>query len=134
MKAEPRSIPSIARCCNGAVAIEFALIALPLLLLLLGAVEFGRALNIHNQMHRAADVGARDLLIDPNATAESIQIKMRQVLQIIEGSNLSVTLVPQTINGRTYKTIVATFPVKTLVPLIIKSSYTVTVRRSALVQ
>lgn len=51
------------RCRSGATAVEFALVCLPLFLMAFGIVEFGRAINLRNDLSYAADVAARKVLI-----------------------------------------------------------------------
>lgn len=44
----------------GVSAVEFALILVPLLLLIFGIIEFGRAFQIRNEIERSLDIVARD--------------------------------------------------------------------------
>jgi len=44
---------------RGVAVIEFALVAIPLFLLVLGIIDFGRALNYYNDMQQLAGQGAR---------------------------------------------------------------------------
>jgi Flp pilus assembly protein TadG len=50
-----------ARSCDdrGAVAVEFALVLIPLLLVVYGIIDFGRAYNAQETLTQAARVGAR---------------------------------------------------------------------------
>ncbi len=51
------------RTDRGAVAVEFALVMPVLLLVLLGIVDFGRAMFVQNSLAHAASVGAQSLAI-----------------------------------------------------------------------
>ncbi len=54
---------------RGAVAVEFALLAPVLVMLLLGIMEFGRAYNAQVTLSSAAREGVRVMAIGNNATA-----------------------------------------------------------------
>lgn len=49
---------------RGAVAVEFALLAPVLVMLLLGIMEFGRAYNVQNTLTNAAREGVRNMAIN----------------------------------------------------------------------
>lgn len=57
------------RSDSGAAAVEFALVAPILILLVLGIVEFGRAYNVQTSLSAAAREGVRVMAISKNATA-----------------------------------------------------------------
>lgn len=54
---------------RGAVAVEFALLAPVLIMLLLGIMEFGRAYNTQVMLSNAAREGARAMAIENNQSA-----------------------------------------------------------------
>lgn len=54
---------------RGAVAVEFALLAPVLVMLVLGIMEFGRAYNVQISLTNAAREGVRVMAIDKNQTA-----------------------------------------------------------------
>jgi Flp pilus assembly protein TadG len=54
---------------RGAVAVEFALLAPILVMLLLGITEFGRAYNVQSSLSSAAREGVRVMAIGNNPTA-----------------------------------------------------------------
>jgi Flp pilus assembly protein TadG len=56
---------------RGAVAVEFALMAPVLILLLLGIMEFGRAYNVQISLSNAAREGVRVMAISNDQTAAS---------------------------------------------------------------
>jgi Flp pilus assembly protein TadG len=51
---------------RGAVAVEFALLAPVLVMLLLGIMEFGRAYNVQMSLTNAAREGVREMVINNN--------------------------------------------------------------------
>lgn len=60
---------------RGAVAVEFALLAPVLLMLLLGIMEFGRAYNAQIILSSAAREGVRVMAIDNNSTSARTAVK-----------------------------------------------------------
>lgn len=54
---------------SGAVAVEFALLAPVLVMLLLGIMEFGRAYNVQIQLTSAAREGVRNMAINNSQVA-----------------------------------------------------------------
>jgi len=60
---------------RGATAVEFALILPPFLLLLLGVVEFGRALWTQSALHFAVEEAARCATVDATNCATATQVK-----------------------------------------------------------
>lgn len=63
MRAPPAILRRLFRSQSGATAVEFALVCLPLLLLVFGIIEFGRAFYVRNELSHAVDVAARRVLI-----------------------------------------------------------------------
>lgn len=118
-----------AKCSSGATAIEFALVAAPLFMLLIGAIEVGRAIDIHNQLRRAADVAARAIMLDPASSTAAIHSAMQKVMHAPDRSRLSLKLTPETIDGLNYILIEASFPYKAFAPLVLLSPATITVTR-----
>jgi len=121
----------VAACRSGVAAVEFALVALPLFMLLIGAIELGRTIDLHNQLRRASDVGARAVMMDPASSAVAIQSAMQAVMHAPNRARLSVTLTPETIDGLNYVLIEASFPYTAVAPLVSLTSTTITVRRRA---
>ncbi|WP_028275015.1 TadE family protein [Arthrobacter sp. I3] len=60
---------------RGAVAVEFALLAPVLIMLLLGIMEFGRAYNVQISLSNAAREGVRVMAIGNDPTAARIAAK-----------------------------------------------------------
>jgi Flp pilus assembly protein TadG len=67
---------------RGTAVVEFALVSIPLFLLVFGIVDFGRALNYNNNLTQLAGQGARAAAVDRNPdgtgppTATSIQSQL----------------------------------------------------------
>lgn len=58
-----RLLKKFSRNEAGVSAVEFALILVPLLLLIFGIIEFGRAFQIRNEIERSLDIVARQFEI-----------------------------------------------------------------------
>jgi Flp pilus assembly protein TadG len=81
--ARPRRFFSLlCRGERGTAVVEFALVSVPLFLLIFGIVDFGRALNYYNNLTQLAGQGARAAAVDRNPngtgppTASSIQMQL----------------------------------------------------------
>jgi Flp pilus assembly protein TadG len=67
---------------RGTAVVEFALVSIPLFLLVFGIVDFGRALNYYNNLTQLAGQGARAAAVDRNPdgtgppTTTSIQTQL----------------------------------------------------------
>jgi len=60
---------------SGAVAVEFALVMIPLMMILLGVIDFGRAYSQQLTLTEAARVGARIIAVQNNPTAAAGSIE-----------------------------------------------------------
>jgi Flp pilus assembly protein TadG len=106
----------LGRCQSGAAAVEFALIALALILVAIGTIEFGRGLQLRNEISFAADHGARKLLIDPTTSDTALQDAIRSALIRLEPDLLTVTLGTETADGAPFRTISVTYPLTLAIP------------------
>lgn len=95
---------------RGAVAVEFAILAPVLILLLLGIMEFGRAYNVQITLSNAAREGVRVMAINNSATAAAITTAKTATKNA--ASSLSPGLKDEKIVFK-YQTTPATTPVPT---------------------
>jgi Flp pilus assembly pilin Flp len=58
------TIKQVLKSESGVSSIEFALVSVPLLLLILGIIEFGLALQIKNEVERSLDIAAREFEVN----------------------------------------------------------------------
>ena len=107
-------------CSRGAAAIEFAIIALALILVCVGTIEFGRAFYVRNNIAHAADVGARVAMMPGGLSESALAEKIRQeVRQAFTGGNRDQLVVEpgtETVNGLEFRTISISYPLRLLVP------------------
>jgi Flp pilus assembly protein TadG len=90
---------------RGAVAVEFALLAPILVMILLGIMEFGRAYNTQATLTNAAREGARVMAISNNASdaISATQTATESINPRLKSSDLKFTFrsIPQTIPAPT---------------------------------
>ncbi|QDV83381.1 TadE/TadG family type IV pilus assembly protein [Planctomycetes bacterium TBK1r] len=72
---------------KGAAAVEFALVAPFLILLVLGIIEFGRGMMVQQLLTNASREGAREAAL-PDATADSVKQK---VVEFLSDASVSVS-------------------------------------------
>lgn len=80
----------------GATALEFALLAVPLLSLTFGIVEFGRALFLQQSLTYATDKAARTLYLSPNATQSSLAALIADNVFLADPARLTVAVCTST--------------------------------------
>ena len=100
---------------TGAAAVEFALIAPFLFLMLIGMVEFGRSLMIHQSVTAASRAAAREAVL-PSATVESTEaIALDHTLQIPDEEVIvSITPNPTQANAGDMITVTVEVPIEAM--------------------
>jgi Flp pilus assembly protein TadG len=114
---------------QGGVALEFAIISMALILLSLGIVEFGRALQVRNQLTFLADRGAREILKDSAVTDIAVETKIKAGFDGPRPELLSVNVEQDTqadSDGTTYRNIEISYPFTLLIPQLSSSTITLT--------
>ena len=78
---------------RGAVAVEFALLAPVLILLLLGIMEFGRAYNVQISLTNAAREGVRVMAItnDPEAARSAVRNALGTLEPVLPNEKIDFT-------------------------------------------
>jgi len=118
---------SFLRDQRGVTAIEFA-ITLPLLLLIvLGTLEFGRALKARNEMSHALSRVVRVINLDSNKTTEDIAEILGTYLADYGSEDLDVNVLSTAISGTDYMRISVGFPFHTIIPFSSVSTVTLDV-------
>lgn len=112
---------------DGSVAIEFAIVAVPLVMMMVGTIEVGRVLNIHNDLGRAADSAVRVLLIDSAASTGALTSAATSTFTAADDAALSLSVTDST----GYRLVQVTYPVSLNIPWVGGNSITLTVDRRA---
>lgn len=116
MRAAPKNTRCILRDRVGGSALEFALVALPFLLLLLGTVEIARLAFFQNALSNATTAASRLLMIDPDATAGELKQYISTRVLTLEPDRLAVTFSDTTAGSVTYRTLETTYDFDLMVP------------------
>lgn len=124
------------RCQSGATAVEFALVGLPLFLLILGVIEFGRAFFLQNDLSYVADVAARQILIgqvgqslsEADAAAR-LDDAVRANFKSGDPALLQVTTAKETVNGSDFRVLTLRYPFTFLLPDLIDAPITIGLSR-----
>lgn len=129
MKGILRFLSRLGRCESGAAAVEFALIALALILVAIGTIEFGRGLQLRNELSYAADYGARKVLLNPTVSATVLEDVLRSALIQAQPDLLTVALGTEMADGREYRTISISYPLTLTIPGVTGETLTLSVSR-----
>ena len=77
---------------SGAAAVEFAFVAPPFVLLLIGIVVFGWAMNCTSSLRLAIEASGRALEINPNLTSADLTAIAQSELSSLGDANVTITL------------------------------------------
>lgn len=102
---------------KGSPAIEFAIIAPLLFLIVLGTFEVGRALYERNEIAAAAAAGTRSIVLNGPADDAAIRAAINAKLSHYDTTRLNISIAPATIDGTVFKKIEVTYNFQPLVHL-----------------
>jgi Flp pilus assembly protein TadG len=129
MKRSVLALRDLKGCQSGAAAIEFAIIGLVLILVCLGVIEFGRSLQLRNELSFAADFGARKILTDVTITDSQLESVVRSAVTVAAPDLLQVTIGRETVDGVQFRTIALAYPFTLLIPGLSSDSVTLAIAR-----
>lgn len=92
MCARPRPRRRIATDASGALAVEFAMIAPLLIIVLIGTFQVGWALFCASSVRYALDEAARALSIDPEITEDELERVMRKRLDTVSDAQIRLSV------------------------------------------
>lgn len=81
---------------SGATALEFAIVASAFVIVAMGIIEFGRSLQVRNEMAYAMDWGARTVLMNASASEAEITDAIKARFNSYDTDKLKVTVVDET--------------------------------------
>ena len=116
MKCAMQSIARMRRCERGTTAIEFAIVGFVMILVCIGVIEFGRGLQMRNELAFAADLGARKVLTDSTISDTDLETALRAGLTVSDPDLLEVTIGAATVNAVQFRSITLSYPLTLLVP------------------
>ena len=112
---------------SGVTAVEFA-IALPLLLvIILGAIEFGRALKAKNDMNHTLGKAVRVVYLDTDKTESELETLIEESLIRYGAGAVTVDATQTTISGMPHMKIDVAFPMTLTIPFVNLSEVTLNV-------
>ncbi|YCI06935.1 pilus assembly protein (plasmid) [Ensifer sp. D2-11] len=136
MRAPPAIMRHLWRSQSGAAAVEFALVCLPLLLLVFGIIEFGRAFYVRNELSHAADVAARRVLIGQiarDATDSEALTKLagavRESFHSGDPTLLTIAVTKETVDGIAFRVLSIRYPFTFVVPGLAQSPVSLNLSR-----
>jgi Flp pilus assembly protein TadG len=131
-----RSLRRLWRSQSGATAVEFALVCLPLLLLVLGIIEFGRAFYVRNDLSYAADFAARKVLIGQIArdasdseAQEKLASAVRESFRSGDPALLQIVTGKETVDGIAFRVLSIQYPFAFVLPGLTESSFNLKLSR-----
>jgi Flp pilus assembly protein TadG len=98
---------------EGASAVEFALVLLPLMLLLMGILDFGRLYDQQLSLSAAAREGVRVMAISNNVADARTAVRHSTDLDPVL-SNAQIVVSPATCTSGTTVTVTVTYPMESL--------------------
>lgn len=101
---------------RGTTAIEFALIGLPIIILTIGLLEFGRGLHIRNALNDAADRAQRAVLVDHTVSDAELEAHIRASFHAGPPDALMIVHGTEVLNGLDYRRVDLSFEMRLLVP------------------
>ncbi|WP_323784643.1 TadE family protein [Thalassovita sp.] len=101
---------------DGTAALEFAIVGSTYLLMLVALLDVARGFYLHNKLDFAADKIARQVLMDPNANANSVD--MPPSLDGFDPALLEVVMQQVTIAGHDFQNLTLYYPMSMLTPLL----------------
>lgn len=117
----------LARDTRGTSAVEVALVMPVFLLLLVGIVEFGRALKHWNEVQYALGKAIRLIHLETSISTTEIVSAMKDYLSSVDPEDLAVTATPTTVTGVDYVKIEVAFPFRMHIPFSDQSSVNISV-------
>lgn len=106
----PKSIlPKWLRCSKGATAVEVALLAPAIFLMIYGVIETGRALWISNTLQRAAESATRYAVVNSSATDADITTQAQTDATGLNTDDLTVAITHDTTGSVNFVTVEITF-------------------------
>jgi Flp pilus assembly protein TadG len=101
---------------RGIAALEFALIAGALAMVILATLEFGRALAARNEMGHALGRVSREVNLDPTTTTATIVSRLESYLADYDTAALDVEITE--VSGTSFMEIAVSFPFETSLPFL----------------
>lgn len=127
MKARSTLLRRMLKDEGGGVALEFAIVGAVFIISAFGIIEFGRTLQIRNEMSYALDHGARLVLlckrdhnnedcINSESRKEAVTEAIRANFNGYDPERLVVTLAEETVDGVDFRSVSMAYPMDIFIP------------------
>lgn len=110
---------------QGGMAIEFAFVAVGLIVALIGIASYGRVLWIRNSLQNAANETARYAMVHTDATAQELTDYARAQAAPLNASYVATDVSWDTANSVTFLTIRTSYDARIDIPFLPEFSFTV---------
>jgi Flp pilus assembly protein TadG len=114
---------------DGAAAVEFAIVSSVLIVLCLGIMQFGMALQVRNEMARAADKAVRVVMLNPDLSDADFKAEVYKALPHYSKERLSLETGQTTIDATEFRTLEVGYALGVFVPGLPADAITLTVNR-----
>lgn len=112
----PSRLRRLRGCERGAAAVEFAIIAMALIMVCLGTIEFGRAFFLRNELSFAGDFAARKILTDPTICEADLHTEVKSAFTGLDPEVVLLDFDVETADGILFRTVEMEYPMTLLVP------------------
>lgn len=112
----PKWIPALAADRRGVTAVEFALVAPVLIVMVFEIIEVGRMLHTRSELAYAGDRAARLVYLDPAISNTALSTEVEEYLTTT-GNGVSINVTSTTENGVSYRVVTLSQPYKLSGPI-----------------
>ena len=103
---------------RGAAAVEFALVLPLLMMLVFGAVEFGRMFWIKNSIQFAVEEAGRFAMVNTDATTGELEAYAESRIFGMDPTDITFSVTAESFGGTDFMSIAGTYEFVTLIPLV----------------
>jgi Flp pilus assembly protein TadG len=111
----PRPFRALVRDASGVTSVEFALVIGLIIMIVIGTIEFGRALAAQNEMSYALGRVVRVTTLDSSTTTEEVVALLEDQLDSYDERELEVAITE--VSGTSFMEIAVEFPFTISIPL-----------------
>jgi len=109
---------------DGTTALEFAIVGSLFVIVCMGVIEFGRSLQVRNEMAYAMDWGARTVLMDASVDAADITAAIKERFDSYDKDQLTIVVADEsmscTVDGEAgsmdARAVTIAYPMKIFIP------------------
>jgi Flp pilus assembly protein TadG len=111
-----RAAKQLWRDQNGAGAVEFSIVGSLFIVLVLGIVQLGWALQVRNEMSRAADQATRFVQLEPDTSDAEFEARVYSTLADYDPDRLEVDVGETTVGTMEFRTLYVEYGLPVSIP------------------